>query len=613
MGFALVTAEIGDGRYTIELDLGEAQRLQLIDAANAAIAQYDLQLITAQANLATNEAFEAQLQVSVAETVQAIIDAQTADPSLGGVAAAAALAAYNVMYKQYMSVVARNRPLRRTILTLKAAIATAQKQYNTWFNFQALITKNAWCVDYTEGRAPGSYIATIEIEAEQDGPILLAEGARAWTAGDGTVLQSIKDANLATLAAQLALQEARKVTVEGKITTAEADEVALVAAYSNGVQEVIDAQATESQPAIELASYNLSLVSTRLNDKRADIRFLKATLATLNSSIAKINANIAIWTAKTGSANPVYGDGILKPREFMSPEQAFYNAAILPGVQKWRPTYRRGTLTAINRPANTGSVSLTDAYSEAQSLNINQAATLTGVEFEYMDCHNIPFQVGDDVVVKFIGQDQSEPRIIGFLDNPKACGDWSCFWLLVQTRSDGTAFYDYLFYPNSAAAAAKIELAITNRLTVVPEVRWNLGAWESFGAVSGAPYGVWLNNSGAARLEVQNGSFGYGPPPFNKHIELTISSMDTTARSVGDIAEFRLTDGATVLINIAVEYSATTGGSVFNTFVDSGFTYSEWQDVTGRMRSLGGVDASDVYATNDNIVAQLTGYTLVTE
>lgn len=113
-------------------------------------------------------------------------------------------------------------------------------------------------------------------------------------------------------------------------------------------------------------------------------------------------------------------DGFLMSRELQRPDQLFVNAALLPGVTKWRPTYRWGTCTAKDDDANTMSVSL--AAQTAAGLSVNQGTTLTGVPVSYMWCNSKAFEVGDRVVVSFTGQDWSSPVVIGFVDNPKPCG-----------------------------------------------------------------------------------------------------------------------------------------------------------------------------------------------
>lgn len=119
-------------------------------------------------------------------------------------------------------------------------------------------------------------------------------------------------------------------------------------------------------------------------------------------------------------------DGLLLNRALMTPAQAFFNAAILPGWQKWRPTFRKGTVTAVDTEADTADVTLDAAASTARGLGasglpVNQAEALVGVPVEYMSCNAAVFEVGDRCVVRFEGQDWASPKVIGFAEWPKAC------------------------------------------------------------------------------------------------------------------------------------------------------------------------------------------------
>jgi len=98
---------------------------------------------------------------------------------------------------------------------------------------------------------------------------------------------------------------------------------------------------------------------------------------------------------------------------------SLYNFSLTPYWQKWNPTFRIGTITNIS--GSTAAVSLDAALSHYQSLDINQTTTLTNVPFSYLTCDEDAFEVGDEVVVGFTGQDWSDPVIIGFKDNPKEC------------------------------------------------------------------------------------------------------------------------------------------------------------------------------------------------
>lgn len=118
---------------------------------------------------------------------------------------------------------------------------------------------------------------------------------------------------------------------------------------------------------------------------------------------------------------PAAGDGALTQRLAMSPSATFINWAILPGWQKYSPTFRVGELTAVDVQNDLGDVALDPAISSAQTLDINQAESLSAVPIEYMNCNAAVFEVGDRVVVKFENQDWSQPKIIGFESNPKPC------------------------------------------------------------------------------------------------------------------------------------------------------------------------------------------------
>jgi len=116
--------------------------------------------------------------------------------------------------------------------------------------------------------------------------------------------------------------------------------------------------------------------------------------------------------------------GQLVPTVAQGAAQAFYNLAMLPGWQKWKPTYRYGTISDIDTGVNTCTVTLEDYRSSQQSLVINQSGTLSDVPIEYMSCGGAAFTDGDIVLVQFVGQDWSNPKVIGFKDNPKPCGEY---------------------------------------------------------------------------------------------------------------------------------------------------------------------------------------------
>lgn len=118
---------------------------------------------------------------------------------------------------------------------------------------------------------------------------------------------------------------------------------------------------------------------------------------------------------------PTLPHGEVAAREVQSGAQAYFNAAVLPGWQKHKPTYRAGRIRDIDTAANTCRVDLDPARSSAENLDINQATTLTGVPVRYMTCDASAFEENDRVLVEFQQQDWAQPVVIGFVERPRPC------------------------------------------------------------------------------------------------------------------------------------------------------------------------------------------------
>lgn len=128
---------------------------------------------------------------------------------------------------------------------------------------------------------------------------------------------------------------------------------------------------------------------------------------------------IQIKPGFTSAAWSESDDKQLLPEVIMSAYQSFFNRAVLPAVEKWKPRYRYGTITSTN--GVTADITLDAALSSQQDLDINQATTLTGVPFDYMDCDGSIFQIDDIVLIEFLAQDWDDPVIIGFKEDPRPC------------------------------------------------------------------------------------------------------------------------------------------------------------------------------------------------
>ncbi|BBI51122.1 hypothetical protein HORIV_35430 [Vreelandella olivaria] len=128
--------------------------------------------------------------------------------------------------------------------------------------------------------------------------------------------------------------------------------------------------------------------------------------------------NVIIKPGFEGNAWSATEDGIMQPTLASTPAATFYNLAMLPGWQKWRPTFRIATITSLQD--DTCSISLDATTSSQQGLGVNARASYSNVPILYMDCNGSAFEVGDQVLVAFAGNVEG-PTVVGFEQAPKAC------------------------------------------------------------------------------------------------------------------------------------------------------------------------------------------------
>ncbi|WP_447044087.1 hypothetical protein [Vreelandella sp. H-I2] len=128
--------------------------------------------------------------------------------------------------------------------------------------------------------------------------------------------------------------------------------------------------------------------------------------------------NIIIKPGFEGNAWSVAADGAMQPTLASTPAATFYNLAMLPGWQKWRPTFRTATITRLD--GDTCSITLDAATSSQQGLGVNAQANYSNVPILYMDCNGGAFEEGDKVLVAFAGNVEG-PVVVGFEQHPKVC------------------------------------------------------------------------------------------------------------------------------------------------------------------------------------------------
>ena len=264
--------------------------------------------------------------------------------------------------------------------------------------------------------------------------------------------EDIADLIIAQLAAQAAVLESDIDALEAEIALLESSQASLQLLLSASITTYNASEKTDAdKETLAQVSASVSSGDQYLQRKNTKLAVKRLTLANTENRISFLQSKSftetrTVWCADltedgTGAVDtieingeqgpliliapgaPEYSSsaGYLRSRYAMTPEQAFFNAAILPGVQKFKPTFRTGSISAIDYENDTCTVTLDSATSSAQSLSINQASVLTGIPVEYMTCHAGAFEDGDDVVVQFDGQSWEEPKVIGFQTNPKSC------------------------------------------------------------------------------------------------------------------------------------------------------------------------------------------------
>lgn len=241
-------------------------------------------------------------------------------------------------------------------------------------------------------------------------------------------------------------------------------------------------------------------------------------------------------------------DGRVTGRDIMSPWQAYWNAAVLPGWQKWKPTYRWGTISSINYSNDTCSVSLAVATSSAQRLGVNQESSLSNVPISYMTCNAQAFEEGDRVIVRFSGQDWAAPLVIGFLDNPKGCIQYDLYY---RQRDNGVEpglllSYQRIYKNQDADEVTALEGFFEDD-------------WSSDGLLIGRCR-VWCGwNDGIAAT--------------TRH-DLNIQADNTY------LAQYIVRSGAGILGSTSFGSRSLDGGVTFEYIREFGLVYPEWLTVT---------------------------------
>lgn len=296
-----------------------------------------------------------------------------------------------------------------------------------------------------------------------------------------------------------------------------------------------------------------------------------------------------------GAPRPVAADGVLIAREAQSPEQVFWNAAVLPGWQKFKPTYRRGTITALNTTTETASVTISSDVSSAQNLGINPTPNLTNVPVQYMTCNAGAFEVGDKVVLKFTGGEWLQPKVVGFAEGPKPCpyGTHLIFWTPGTSLFGGPNVID----TSAGTAPTNYELTVAGRYYFV-SVNTPLCTAAKLSAQE-------IGDISLQITETEDGSYGtrtvdivsytvlgffMGKPILRRYTEASNSSWSNAFTSNGtNYKQSSITWGAQVVAEGTVSSTGSMGGGVstsvqtFSNF--PAFAFAKWNAVVGMVQN----------------------------
>lgn len=276
--------------------------------------------------------------------------------------------------------------------------------------------------------AEGGGLYTIEMQEDRRRLELVAESYSSQLAG---LQASVIEGEGVLTEAQQELE--RQIDLQDAAITAAKDGADVNMAEF--IKNVISAAEQRDKVRVEVDRRRLLVIQAQTTIARfADmppLRSLKAWCADLTEDLVGEVATVEIPGEATAvQVRPGYSDaaaynaardGAIQPVLSSTPAATFYNLAMLPGWQKWRPTYRYASITSIDRDANTCSLDLEVATSSAQGLGVNAQRSYSGVPINYMNCHAVAFEAGDRVLVAFVNQDSGEPTVIGFADHPKPC------------------------------------------------------------------------------------------------------------------------------------------------------------------------------------------------
>ncbi len=205
---------------------------------------------------------------------------------------------------------------------------------------------------------------------------------------------------IAAITTRLAGIATQRVTFQAAVTAAESNLAAAAYERATAIAELIAHTGTAAQVTAAQTAYNqavlalsmaqaalsrLGLEEASLKKEKTALQAIPATQALTGVWCADYSENLSgvIGTIEIDGEDDqilitpggAAGLGKLQPSAAGTPAGTFWNWALLPCWQKWKPTYRRGKIISLDYTQKTCSVCILAAYSSAQGLPINQSGT----------------------------------------------------------------------------------------------------------------------------------------------------------------------------------------------------------------------------------------------
>lgn len=149
--------------------------------------------------------------------------------------------------------------------------------------------------------------------------------------------------------------------------------------------------------------------------------------------IGTVNEFTRTWEERPIQIIPPRAAGRLRQTLGMTPAQVFHAAAMEPGMVRWRPLWRWGTITAKSGDLCDVTLDAMDVrqfrgVSNNLVLDTAEQLHLTNVQIVYPPCNGQVFLVGDEVLILYQNQDRTNPRVIGFRYGPRLCPQGRQTW-----------------------------------------------------------------------------------------------------------------------------------------------------------------------------------------